>query len=91
MRKRVIKNVKWFVVYGDLILRLSNGAVPAQAIGLPVLPPPIIKGINPITQKKAIIAKLINNSPDKLLFTEKQMDQLYDLAVKCQINSMTKE
>jgi len=29
--------------------------------------------------------------PDKIVFTEKRMDQLYDLAVKCRNNSMSKE
>jgi hypothetical protein len=41
--------------------------------------------------KKVIIASVINNRPDKIVFTEKQMDQLYDLAVKCRNNSISKE
>ena len=33
-RKKIIKKAKWLIVYGDFILRLTNGVVPSQAIGL---------------------------------------------------------
>ena len=80
-------------IYGDLILRLTNGVVPSQAIGLPILPttPPIMRSIHSDTPKKVIIARVINNSPEKIAFTEKQMDQLYDLAVRYRNNSMSRE
>ena len=29
---------KWLIVYGDFVLRLTNGVVPSQAIGLPISP-----------------------------------------------------
>lgn len=28
-RKKIIKKVKWLIVYGDFILRLTNGVVPS--------------------------------------------------------------
>jgi hypothetical protein len=76
-----------------LILVLTNGVVPSEAIGLPILPttPPIMRSIDSDTSKKVIIAQVINNSPEKIVFTEKQMDQLYDLAVKYRNNSMSRE
>lgn len=50
-----------------------------------------MRSIHLDTTKKVIIARVINNSPEKILFTEKQMDQFYDLAVKYRNNSMSKE
>lgn len=44
-----------------------------------------------ILSKREIIAQVISNSPDKILFNEKQMDLLYDLALKWRINAITKE
>ena len=37
-RKKIIKKAKWLIVYRDFILRLTNGVVPSQAIGLPISP-----------------------------------------------------
>ena len=37
-RKKIIKKAKWLIVYEDFILRLTNGVVPSQAIGLPISP-----------------------------------------------------
>ena len=67
VRKKVIRKVKRFVVYGDFIIRLTNGVVPSQAIGLPILPTPtpIMRSINSYTPKKVIIARVIESSPDK--------------------------
>ena len=33
IRKKIIKKAKWLIVYGDFVLRLTNGIVPSQAIG----------------------------------------------------------
>jgi len=67
----------------------------SQQIGLPILPttPSIMRSIHSDTglSKKVIIARVINDSPDEIVFTEKQMDQFYDLAVKCRNNSISKE
>lgn len=41
--------------------------------------------------KKVIIARVIKNSPDEIVFTEKQMNQLYDLDVNCRNNSLSIE
>lgn len=38
IRKKIIKKAKWLIIYGDFVLRLTNGVVPAQAIGLPIPP-----------------------------------------------------
>lgn len=50
-----------------------------------------MRSIHSDTLKKVIIARVINNSPEKIVFTEKQMDQLYDLAVKYRNNSIGRE
>ena len=50
-----------------------------------------MKSIHSDTPKKVIIAQVIHNSPEKIVFTEKQIDQLYDLAVKYRNNSMNRE
>ena len=34
IRKKIIKKAKWLIVYGDFVLRLTNGIVPSQVIGL---------------------------------------------------------
>jgi hypothetical protein len=88
--------VKWFLFYGDVILRLSNGVVPSQAIGLPILSPMptscIMRAIHSDSEneKTIIIAQVINNSREPICFTEKQMDKLYDLAVKYTNKSITR-
>lgn len=38
IRKKIIKKAKWLIVYGDFVLRLTNGIAPSQVIGL-VIPP----------------------------------------------------
>jgi hypothetical protein len=41
IRKKSVRKTKWLIVYGNFILRLTNGAVPSQAnnrFGLPILP-----------------------------------------------------
>jgi hypothetical protein len=92
IRKKIIKKAKRLVVYGDLILRLTNCVVPFQAIGKQILPttPPIMRSSHSDTPKKVIIARVINKSPEKIVFTEKQMDQLYYFAVKYINNSMNR-
>ena len=95
VRKKVIRKVKRFVVYGDFIIRLTNGVVPSQAIGLPILPTPtpIMRSIHSVNSldKQAIIGKVVQASSNEFDFTEKQMNQLYDLAVKCGNGSMSRK
>jgi hypothetical protein len=79
VRKKVFKKARWLVVYGDFILRLTNGAVPSQAIGLPILleTPPIMRHIhsNAGLSKKAIIAQVIQDMPAKIVFNKTEMNQ----------------
>ena len=74
-RKKIIKKAKWLIVYGDFILRLTNGVVPSQAIGLPISPqtPSIMRSIhsNVGFSKKAIIAQVTKEMPAEIDFTEK--------------------
>jgi hypothetical protein len=70
--KKSVTKAKWLVVYGDFILRLTNGIVPSQAIGKPIM-----RSIHSYTPKKVVIASVIDNSPDKIVFSEKQMKKLY--------------
>ena len=41
--------------------------------------------------KKLIISQVINNSPQKIIFNEKQIDQLYHLSLKSLNHPMSKE
>ena len=94
IRKKIVKKTKRVFIYGQLILALlGNELAPSQAIGLPILTTTsaIMRTIDSYTPKKVIIARVIESSPDKVIFTEKQMDQLYDFAVKCANGSMSKE
>jgi hypothetical protein len=40
--------------------------------------------------EKVRIAPVMDNMPDRVVFSEKQIEQLYDLAVKCRNNSTSK-
>ena len=95
IRKKIVRRTKRLFVYGQLIFCLGNGLVPAQAVGLPILPTttPIMRSIysDIDLSKKAIIAQVIKDIPDKIVFTEREMDQLYDLSVKCRNNSISQE
>ena len=94
-RKKIIKKAKWLIVYGDFILRLTNSVVPSQAIGLPISPqtPLIMRSIhsNVGFSKKAIIAQVTKEMPAEIDFTEKEIDQLYNLSIECRNNSLSKE
>ena len=72
VRKKSIKKAKWLIVYGDFLFRLTNSVVPSQTISLPILPttPPIMRYINSDTgfSKKVIIARVINDRPDRIAF-----------------------
>jgi hypothetical protein len=41
--------------------------------------------------KKAIIAQVIKEMPAEIDFTEKEIDQLYNLSIECRNNSLSKE
>jgi hypothetical protein len=73
----------------------TNGVAPFKAIGL-LIPPQtslIMISINSNVglSKKAIIAQVIKNMPDEIDFTEKEIDQLYNLSIECGKNSLSKE
>lgn len=40
--------------------------------------------------KKAIIAQVIKDMPAEIDFTEKEIDQLYNLSIECRNNSLSK-
>ena len=69
IRKKIIKKAKWLIVYGDFVLRFTNGVVPSKAIGL--VPPPqtpaIMRSIhsNVGLSKKAIITQVIKENKQK--------------------------
>jgi hypothetical protein len=79
----------------DFVLRLTNGIVPSQAIGLAIPPqtPVIMRSIhsNADLSKQAIIAQVIQQMPTEIDFTEKEIDQLYNLSIECRNNSLSKE
>ena len=93
IRKKIVRKGKRVVVYGYLILSLGNGLAPTQAIGLPILPTnlPIMRSMRSDIDlsKKVIIGQVIKGMPDEIVFTEREMDQLYDLSVECINNSIS--
>lgn len=92
IQKKIIKKAKWLIVYGDFVLRLTNGIVPSQAIGLaiPTQTPAIMRSIhsNADLSKQAIIAQVIQQMPTKIDFTQEKMNELYHLSVECKNNSL---
>ena len=96
IRKKIIKKAKWLIVYGDFVLRLTNGIVPSQAIGLAIPPQtPAIMNYeiysNADLSKQAIIAQVIQQMPAEIDFTQKEMNELYHLSVECKNNSLSQE
>ena len=94
IRKKIFKKAKWLIVYGDFVLRLTNGIVPSQAIGLAIPPqtPAIMRSIhsNVGLSKNEIINQVIKGMPAEIDFTEKEIDQLYNLSIECRNNSLNK-
>lgn len=93
-RKKIIKKAKWLIVYGDFIIRLTNGVVPSRTIGM--IPPQTSKIMRSIHSnadltKQAIIAQVIKEMPAEIDFTKKEIDQLYNLSIECRNNSLSKE
>ena len=95
IRKKVVRKTERVFVYGQLIFSLGNGLFPMQAIGLPILQttPSIMRSIhsNAGLSKKAIIAQVIQDMPAKIVFNKTEMDQLYDLSIKCRDNSISQD
>ena len=95
IRKKIVRKTKRVFVYGQLILSLGNGLAPTQAIGLPILPktPAIMKfsHSNVGLSKKAIIAQVIKEMPAEIDFTEREIDQLYNLGIEWRNNSLSQE
>lgn len=92
-RQKIVRQTKRLLVYGELIIALGNGLVPIQAVGLPILRPSIIRSINSNSHlsKKAIIAEVIQDMSGKMIFTETEMDQLYNISMKFKNNSLSEE
>jgi hypothetical protein len=94
---RLIRRAKFLFRYVDFIYTLSNGLLSSQAIGLAILRPtesimrPSSYYIDSDAKKKLIISKVSQNKPETSLFTEKQMEQFYNLAIKYQNKSLTTE
>mmetsp|Transcript_4633 Transcript_4633/g.8591 ORF Transcript_4633/g.8591 Transcript_4633/m.8591 type:complete len:272 (-) Transcript_4633:463-1278(-) len=95
IRKKIVRKTKRIYVYGKLILSLGNRLSPAPAIALPIL-------LNPLTimkfshsnvdlSKKAIIAQVIKEMPAEIDFTEREIDQLYNLEIEWRNNSLSQE
>ena len=94
IREKMVIKTKWvFVVYGQLIISLVNGLTPSQTIGLPICTttPAILRLINSNVglSKKSLIAQVIQQILNEIDVTEREMDQLYHLLVKCRNNSLS--
>lgn len=88
-RKKIIKKAKWLIVYGDFVLRLTNGVVPSQVI----IPPPIMRSIhsNVGLSKKAIIAQVIKEMPAEIDFTENEISELYQFSIEHKNQHLSQE
>jgi len=87
IRKKIVRGAKRVLVYGHL----TNGLAPSQAISLPIYrTSPSISTIRAKIDlsKKVIIARVIESNSDRIVWNEKQMDQLYDIAMRCKSNSI---
>lgn len=84
--KKIVRKTKRVFVYVQLILSLGNALAPTQAIGLPILTntPAIMKFSHSSVglSKKAIIAQVIKEMPAEIDFTEREIDQLYNLVIE---------
>ena len=94
-RKNIIKKTKYFIFYGDCILRLTTGVVPSQAIGLPILPTtrPVMESrySNINLSKKALIAQISRELPTEMDFTEKEIDQFYNFSIEYINNELSQD
>ena len=95
IRKKITKKAKRLVAYGDFILRLTNGVILSQVIGLAIPPQTsaIMRSIHSNTDlsKQAIIAQVIQQMPTELDFTQKGMNEFWHLSVECKNNSLSQE
>ena len=95
IRKKIVRKTKRVFVYVQLILSLGNGLAPTQAIGLPILTntPAIMKFSHSSVglSKKAIIAQVIKEMPAEIDFTEREIDQLFNLGIEWRNNSLSQE
>ena len=95
IRKKMVRKTKRVFLYGQLICALGNGLSPIQAIGLPILPTnmTIIRSIHSNTDlsKKVIIAQVIKEMSAEIYFTQKEMDELYNLSIGYKTNSLSQE
>ena len=67
--KKIVRKTKRVFVYVQLILSLGNGLAPTQAIGLPIFP-------------NTPAAQVIKEMPAEIDFTEREIDQLYNLGIE---------
>ena len=95
IRKKIVKKAKRIFVYGQLISSLGNGLSPIQAIGLTIVTanPTIMRSIdsNVGLSKRVIITQVIKEMPAEVDFTESEIDQLYNLSIKCRNNFLSQE
>jgi hypothetical protein len=93
--EKIIKKAKGFIIYGEFLLRLTNGIVPSHAIGVTIPPQTsaimIFSHSNVGLSKKAIIAQVIKEIPAEIDFTEREFDQLYNFSIECRNNSLSQE
>lgn len=63
IRKKIRKRIKWSIFYLEVSVRVANGVIPSQAIGLPIptQTPAIMRSIhsNADLSKQVIIAQVI--------------------------------
>lgn len=89
--KKIVRKTKRVFVYVQLILPLGNGLAPTQAIGLPILPntPAIMKFSH--SNVGLSNAQVIKEMPAEIDFTEREIDQLYNLGIEWRNNSLSQE
>jgi hypothetical protein len=80
VRKKVLKRVKWGVIYVECVFNIANLITPHQAVGLPILllSPALMRSVNSNANRvtKPKIAPVIYNIHYKIMYTEQEISEL---------------
>ena len=94
-RKKIIVKTKVLLVYGQLIVSLGSGLIPAQQIGLSPLPmnSKITRSIhsNNDLAKQIVIAQINYIMPTDIDFTKDEINQLYNFSIQHRNNCLSKD
>lgn len=94
---RIKRKINRCLIYGNLGIYLLTSTLPTQAMGLSPIPisrPKVISIDSDIESedvKKIVIASVKNNILVQLDLTDREIEKIYDIAVKCVSKSITNQ